>query len=98
VPSPPADGTAFDDGEIGELFLSLMLASDLDEDEAREAAEGWGGDHYVAWRDGDRTCVRMTFVMDTPADTAELSEALAAWAEERGEGADADGTTLRTCG
>ncbi|MGH9178727.1 MAG: hypothetical protein ACRD0N_09265 [Acidimicrobiales bacterium] len=98
VPNPPADGTAFDDGEIGELFLSLMLGAGLDQDQADEAAEGWGGDHYVAWRDGDRTCVRMTFVMDTPADTAQLTEALADWAEERGNAAAADGTTLRTCG
>ena len=98
VPTPRADGPAFDDGEIGELFLSLMLSAHLDDDQADEAALGWGGDHYVAWRDGDRTCVRMTFVMDTPADTDQLTEALADWAEARGEAADADGLTLRTCG
>ncbi|MGH9282627.1 MAG: hypothetical protein ACRD0S_06790, partial [Acidimicrobiales bacterium] len=98
VPAPRADGTAFDDGEIGAFFLSLMLGTELDEDEAAGAVEGWGGDHYVAWREGRATCVRMTFVMDTPADTAELTGALAEWAGGRGDTADADGTTLRTCG
>lgn len=98
VPLPGSDGEAFDDGEIGELFLGLMLQAEIDDGDAGDAARGWGGDRYVAWREGGRTCVRMTFVMDTPRDTAELVEALADWAGERGGAASADGTTLRTCG
>jgi len=98
VPTPAADGTAFDDGEIGQFLLALMLRSELDDEEARTAADGWGGDHYVAWREGDRTCMRMDFVMDTPRDTAELSAALAEWADARKGAADATGTSLRTCG
>lgn len=98
VPTPSADGKAFDDGEIGQLFLALMLRNEIDADDAREAADGWGGDHYVAWKDGDRTCVRMDFVMDTPADTAQLTAALADWADERKSTATATATSLRTCG
>lgn len=98
VPVPAADGTAFDDGEIGQLFLALMLRSGLADDTARTAADGWGGDHYVAWKEGARTCVRMDFVMDTAADTAELTAALAGWTATRKGAATATATSLRTCG
>lgn len=97
VPVPKADRDAFDDGEIGELFLILMLRAELDDDVARGASRGWGGDSYVAWRDGRRTCVRMRFVMDTPKDTLELTEALRDWAQRRGAGATASGSSLTTC-
>lgn len=97
VPAPPADRPPFDDGEVGELFLALILDVELDDDAAAEAARGWGGDHYVAWKDGRRTCVRMQFVMDTPRDTAELARALGDWAGRR-PGASASGTSLTTCG
>lgn len=98
VPTPQADGVAFDDGEIGQLFLVLMLQAGIDDDDALAAADGWGGDHYVAWKDAGRTCMRMDFVMDTPADTAQLSTALAEWAAERKGAAVATATSLRTCG
>lgn len=97
VRAPPADRPAVGDGEIGELFLILMLRAELSDRQAQEAAQGWGGDHYVAWRDGTRTCVRMAFVMDTPGDTDELEQALADWAAERPATASASGTSLRTC-
>lgn len=98
VPTPAADGVAFDDGEIGQLLLVLMLRAEIDDDDARAAADGWGGDHYVAWKDAGRTCMRMDFVMDTPADTAQLTTALAEWAAERKGAAVATGASLRTCG
>lgn len=98
VAVPAADGPAFDDGEIGELFLALMLDAELGSRDALAAADGWGGDRYVAWTDGDRTCVRMDFVMDTDDDAAELVEALDRWAGARSGRATASGTSLRTCG
>lgn len=97
VAVPPADRPPFDEGEIGELFLALMLQAELGDGQARTAAQGWGGDRYVAWRDGGRTCVRMRFVMDTAADEAELVQALAEWAAQRPAAASASGTSLRTC-
>jgi len=98
VAVPRPDRPAFDDGEIGELFLLLMLRAELSDDVAREAAQGWGGDRYVAWRDGVRTCVRMDFVMDTAKDTRQLEAALKAWAAERPRTASVSRTSLRTCG
>jgi hypothetical protein len=98
VAVPRADGTAFDDGEIGQLFLLLMLQSELPFDPARAASEGWGGDRYVAWRDGERTCVRMEFVMDNPSEDEELVKALRNWAAERKGAASSAGASLTTCG
>lgn len=98
VTKPVADGKVTDDGEIGQLFLALMLRAELSANVARTASEGWGGDHYVAWNEKGRTCMRMAFVMDTPADTAQLTEALTAWAAKRPGDAVATGTSLRTCG
>lgn len=98
VPIPKPDRDAFDEGEIGQLFLILMLRVEIDDEAARSASRGWGGDSYVAWREGRRTCVRMSFVMDTPQDTVELTEALRDWAEARGAGATVSGSTLTTCG
>ena len=98
VAIPKADQPAFDDGEIGELFLILMLRSELGTAEARRAARGWGGDRYVAWRDGARTCVRMDFVMDNPKETEELVKALRRWAEERRGSATSAGSSVTTCG
>jgi len=98
VPTPKADRPPFDDGEIGQLFLLLMLEGRLGRARAFEAALGWGGDRYVAWKDGTRTCLRMDFVMDTPADTDQLARALAAWAAGRRGAASSSGPSLTTCG
>nr|MBA2496327.1 hypothetical protein [Acidimicrobiia bacterium] len=44
---------------------------------ADAAVDGWGGDAYVQWDDpAGGTCVRIAVVGDTPADTAELADAL----------------------
>ncbi|MDQ3679425.1 MAG: hypothetical protein M3378_02555 [Actinomycetota bacterium] len=98
VPVPRADLPAFDDGEIGQLFLLLMLRSELGLNVARDAAEGWGGDRYVAWRQGELTCVRMDFVMDNPAENDELVKALSDWAQRRKGSASSAGASLTTCG
>ena len=83
VPAPPAEGEVLDQGTYGQLTLGVTLGDVVDRETARQAADGWGGDAYVAWADGERTCVRTTFVMDTPQDLAELVEAWQAWAVER---------------
>ena len=54
-----------------------------DVDVAREAAIGWGGDAYVSWRDGDRSCIRVTFVGDDDGETSEIADALSQWAEDQ---------------
>jgi hypothetical protein len=101
VPGPRADGTVFDRGVVGELGLVLLLADVLGDNAARAAAAGWGGDRYVAWRSSGRACVRARFVMDTPADRAELASALGRWARRHDDatvGASGDGPiTLTSC-
>ncbi len=79
--APQADGEKIDEGVLGELGLLLVLSSGGSAGAA--AAQGWGGDRYVAWRDGKNTCVRTRISMDTLQDDAELRKALDALAGER---------------
>ncbi len=81
IENPKPDGEEIDAGVLGELGLLLVLnARGTD---GRSAAEGWGGDRYVAWRDGKNTCVRTTVAMDSLQDDAELRRALDEIARER---------------
>jgi hypothetical protein len=85
VTPPKADKRRIDQGVLGELGLVLVVSRLVDSDMARKAAEGWGGDRYVAWRDGDRTCARTDVVMDSAQDAKELRAAL----KEAADGSDA---------
>jgi hypothetical protein len=78
---PAADGAVVRSGSMGQLMLSLMLAQVLEPGDAESAADGWGADRYVAWQNGGQTCVRLAITMDTPEKTAEMKQALAAWAQ-----------------
>ncbi|HKY68795.1 MAG TPA: hypothetical protein VJM49_20575, partial [Acidimicrobiales bacterium] len=82
VPHPQVPGEVVDEGVLGELLVLLVLADDVGTDEARAAAEGWGGDWAVAWRDGDRSCVTAVLVGDDPAETDEMRAAFDTWAAE----------------
>lgn len=98
VETPEAEGDAIDQGVVGELVLLLILNSSGRSGEV--AAEGWGGDRYIAWRDGDETCVRMNISMDSPQDDAELRQALDRLAGGR-DGVDISGRgpfTVTSCG
>jgi hypothetical protein len=100
VASPAADGTAFDQGVLGELGIQLILEQLIRTADAADAADGWGGDRYVAWKDGDRVCVRASIVMDTAADATELRGAISAWTRKHGD-ARIERTsplTFRACG
>lgn len=99
VAPPRADGEVFDEGVLGELGLLLMLAEELDGTTAARASAGWGGDWYVAWRQGDQSCVRTEIVMDSASQSSELSQALAQWASRR-QGATVTGSgpfTVTAC-
>jgi hypothetical protein len=93
VARPEPGGEVIDEGTYGLWALLLTLLDELGQAEAGRAAIGWGGDKYVAWDEGDRTCVRAAFAMDTPGDLEELDGALRRWAvaqpdasvERRGE-------------
>jgi hypothetical protein len=107
VAEPATDGGAkvIDRGVIGEFGLLVLLNpavtnGTLSQTAMRQAAAGWGGDKYVAWDAGGRTCVRDSFVMDTSADNSELLSALRRWASAR-SGVTISGTgpiLLTSCG
>jgi hypothetical protein len=91
VPPPKADGDIFDQGAFGFWGVYILLEEALGQREAGEAALGWGGDWYVAWKQGAKACVRATFAMDTPTDLHELASGLDEWADDR-----ADAVVTRT--
>lgn len=84
VRPPEVPGEVVEDGVAGQLLLVLVLAEHLGMDDAQAAMDGWGGDWAVAWRDGDRPCVTLDLVGDTPGDTAEMEDAFQRWADAYG--------------
>jgi len=101
VVPPPAGGPVINEGTYGEWALILTLQEHLSSTTAGSAADGWGGDSYVAWDEGGRTCVRMAYAMDTPADLRELDGAWRQWAEIHGDATvetTAELVTVTACG
>lgn len=80
VTHPEVAGDVVDEGVVGELLVLLVLADKLGMEPARAAADGWGGDWGVAWRDGDRSCVTAVLVGDDAGETAEMLDAFDQWA------------------
>jgi len=80
VAAPPAGGGEFDHGVLGEMGLTLILERlvprPLSAADARELAQGWNGDRYVAWDEGPRSCLRTAFAEDSQAHAARLAGAL----------------------
>lgn len=85
VDPPPADGDEAHTGTVGEFLLRLALSGSLSSSVANEAAEGWDGDAYVVWKDGDSTCLRVDIATDSDDDRRELEQALTDWADDRGD-------------
>ncbi|MGI9607576.1 MAG: hypothetical protein ACR2P0_15720 [Acidimicrobiales bacterium] len=82
VPAPPADGAVFEEGLWGRAGWEAVLGDVISSTDSQRAAEGWGGDRFVAWRDGDRACVRIDVYGDTPTDLDEFADAVESWARE----------------
>jgi hypothetical protein len=83
VPLPAADGTVLNKGALGEFMFEEILLGSLRTNDVNQAVDGWGGDMYVTWLDGSgNTCLRDTFVGDTPQDTQQLADALNQWAPD----------------
>ena len=99
VSPPSADGAVVDRGVLGALMIDTLLTGGIDSlygDGLGDAADGWGGDAYVTWRDAaGRSCARFRVVGDTPADTAELQVAFVDWQVDR---AALDVRRARQCG
>lgn len=78
--APGTDGAeVLDEGDFGAASLLVVLAERLDPRRALEAVTGWGGDAYVVFQRGGRTCARINVTGDSPADTDELAKALVDW-------------------
>ena len=69
----------FDDGTFGAPDLLFVLAERINVRDALVAADGWGGDQYVAFERGKQACMRVDYRGDTPRDVAELRDALSQW-------------------
>ncbi len=78
---PPADGTVFDRGTLGEAGLDLLLedlvrTGSLTTAQLQAAANGWSGDRYTAWSQGSGYCVRDRIATRTSADASAMQSAL----------------------
>ena len=101
VPPPKADGAVFDQGALGFWGVYLLLEEELGQKDAGRAAVGWGGDWYVAWKQGSKSCVRATFAMDTRRDLDQLASALDDWAPSQDDATvtrAADRVSFTSCG
>jgi hypothetical protein len=63
----------------GELSFRVMFDQVLGPSAGDEAAEGWGGDSYHQWFDGENAALLLVYQGDTPDDLEELREALVAY-------------------
>jgi hypothetical protein len=70
----------FDDGPFGAVSWLLVLAERIPVKQALTAADGWGGDAYVAFERDGTACVRMHYRGDTGQDVRQMKVALKAWA------------------
>lgn len=66
----------------GEQGFRLLLNQGEGADTVATAADGWGGDSYHQWFDGENSAVLIVYAGDTPTDVAELERALVAFAEQ----------------
>jgi hypothetical protein len=86
-----ADWRELDRGVMGEWYTYLILAlgedhsARLDESRARRAAEGWGGDAYVVYSNGQsgQTVFALTYRWDTEGDADEFVQAFELYATGR---------------
>jgi hypothetical protein len=78
-PDVGPDGREFDSGEFGALMWLLVLAQRTSLIEALDAADGWGGDSYIAFEQDGLSCVRARYRGDTARDRTQMQEALSRW-------------------
>jgi hypothetical protein len=79
--APPVPGYELERESVwGEFGFRLMLDQELGEDVGIDAADGWGGDYYAQWFDGQNAALLILFEGDTDRDTEELRSALLQYA------------------
>jgi hypothetical protein len=81
VPEPKlAEGDEeFDGGPFGAVSWLLVLAERIPVEDALKAADGWGGDAYVAFERDGASCVRIDYRGDTRLDLRQMKLALETW-------------------
>lgn len=97
-PDLPDGSDEVDAGTFGAPSLLFVLAERISPQTALTATDGWGGDHYVAYEQDGRTCVRIDYVGDSRRDVTELRSALRTWVARGPRGAarvTAEGKGLR---
>lgn len=68
---------------LGEFSVFLFLKQYLQEEQAKRAAAGWGGDQITLVEDGTHDAVFAATTWDTPEDAAEFYSALGDWFQLR---------------
>lgn len=66
----------------GEEGFRVMLNQGTGVETMAEAADGWGGDSYHQWFDGEDAALLIVYEGDTTGDVAELEQALLAFATD----------------
>ncbi len=79
--APPADGAIFEQGAWGQAAWVGLLSDVMPVNDASAATNGWGGDYFVAWRNGAETCVRVDVSADSEAELASYADAISRWAQ-----------------
>lgn len=63
----PSRGELYHSGVVGEYYLNVLLKQG---DETTDAAQGWGGDAFALYRDGEARLLLWKSRWDTPADAS----------------------------
>lgn len=66
----------------GEEGFRVLLNQGTGVSTMAEAADGWGGDSYHQWFDGENTALLIVYQGDTAEDVSELEESLLAFAND----------------
>lgn len=92
--SVSGDGSATDAGPMGELFVRLVLASHLPEQDAADAAAGWGADRLVELDGSYAWVLRWDDAANASAFEDAFERFLDERADRRGDTWTADGTAF----
>lgn len=79
-----------EDNNFGEFQTRVMLEGEGEKTEAQEAAEGWDGDRYEFWANGEQEVIAWETAWDSDRDAREFAAALRGYDESRFGGAFAD--------
>ncbi|MFP3883376.1 MAG: hypothetical protein ACLFWH_13795 [Actinomycetota bacterium] len=83
IPDVDVDGYELQRTSVwGEHGFRLILNQGEGTETVAEAADGWGGDSYHQWYDGENAALLLVYQGDTPEDVTELEDALLSFATE----------------